>query len=264
MKKYLLVISNCVEEYFAYRLNFILWRLRVVISVLITYFLWISVFAGQTTVFGYNESRILTYILMMVFVNGIVLSTRTSNVASEINYGTLSNFLIRPLNYFKFSFSRDLADKILNSLFSVIEFALLVVLFNPPIIVQSNIFMLILFLFSLLLAGLLYFEIGMILSFIGFWSYDTWAPRFIFLILLSFLSGSYFPLDILPGAIYNFLSYLPFTYLIFYPLKIYLGEMPTIFIYKGFFISFFWIAFLFFAMKLIWIRGLKIYTSEGQ
>ncbi len=264
VKKYLIVAGNSLQEYFVYRLNFILWRVRVVVSMLITYFLWFAVFAGTKQVFGYGESQMLTYVLLLSFMNSLVLSTQTFRMGDEINMGVLSMYLIRPVNYFLYNLARDVSDKVLNMIFSILEFIILIILLRPPVIVQSQPSWWFLFLCSTALASILYFEIGIILSSIAFWSYETWAPRFIFFILVSFLAGNYFPIDILPGPIYHFLTILPFTYLIFFPLKLYLGEANGSFIFLGFTVVSFWIVLLYFFINFLWMKGLKAYTAEGQ
>lgn len=263
MEKYLRVLSNSLQEYFAYRLNFILWRVRVVVSILISFFLWQTIFKGRSQVFGYEQAQMLTYILLITFLNGIVLSTQTFRVAEEINLGTLSSFLIRPFSYFGYVLSRDISDKIVNTFFSVFEIILLVIILRPPVFLQTSFFWLGLFIVTCILAALLFFEIGMLLSIIGFWSRETWSPRFIFFILVTFLAGTYFPLDILPKPIYEFLQLLPFTYLIFFPLKIYLGHIDFVLLTRGFIIMISWIILMLIILRYSWKRGLKIYTAEG-
>lgn len=264
MGKYLVIAKNSLQEYFTYRLNFILWRVRVVISILISFFLWQTIFRDRSQVFGYSQAQMLTYIILLTLMNGVVLSTRVFRVAEEINLGKLSNILIRPVNYFGYTFARDISDKGINIFFSVIEIMLLVLLLHPPLIVQTQIFFLSLFIFFLIMAAILYFEIGMILSCIGFWSRETWGPQFIFFILVAFLAGTYFPLDILPYPVYNLLQLLPFTYLVYFPLKIYLGTISYQYILRGFLILTFWIFTLWRVLNLLWRKGLKLYTSEGQ
>lgn len=264
MKKYFLVIANTFSEYFVYRLNFILWRVRMIMSILISYYLWMTVFRGRVSVFNYGTNQMITYILLTIFVNSVVLSTKTFSVALEINLGILSNYLIRPINYFVYYLSRDAVDKVINTIFSLVELVLLFYILKPPIFVQTNTTVLLFFGLFLMLAAVLYFEINMILSFIGFWSRETWAPRFLFFILVSFLAGNYFPLDIIPRYIYAWLEYLPFTYLVFFPLKVYLGNISLQFIQKGFVVVITWIILLFISMHLLWRRGLKQYTAEGQ
>src|SRR3972149_583046 len=150
MSKYTRVYNNSFSEYLAYRLNFILWRIRGIGMVLISYFLWLSVYANHTQVFGYGKANMLTYILLITFLQGIVLSTQTHKIASEINTGDLSNYLIRPINYFWFNFFRDLSDKTINTFFSLIEISLFIVFLSPPIFFQKNIVYLFLFLLSVI------------------------------------------------------------------------------------------------------------------
>lgn len=264
MKKYLTVINISLQEYFTYRLNFILWRVRVIVSILISYFLWLAVFSQSVQVFGYRENQMLTYILFTIFINGIVFSSQSFRVAEEINSGMLSKYLIRPINYFAYNFSRDFSDKLINTFFSLFEFLLLLFLLKPPIVLQTNPLWLALFVQSIIFAAILYFEISLLISFIGFWSNEIWAPRFLFFILISFLAGNYFPLDIFPSVIYKTLEFLPFTYLLFYPLKIYLGQASMYFVLKGFIVVSFWLVLLFFFLKRLWRKGLKAYTAEGQ
>lgn len=264
MNKYILIISNSIQEFFVYRLNFILWRVRVIISILITYFLWQTIYTGRSNVFGYDQAQMLTYIIMITFLNGVVLSTQTFRIADEINTGTLSNFLIRPLNYFGYVASRDIADKTLNTFFSILEIFLLIFLLKPPLFLQTSIFWLVLFLATSFLSAVLFFEIGSLLSLIGFWSRETWAPRFLFFILVTFLAGTYFPLDIFPKTIYNFLELLPFTYLIFFPLKVYLGNMEIFYLWRGLSIMLLWIVLIFVILNFVWRKGLKMYRSEGR
>lgn len=264
MIKYFLIASNSIQEFLAYRLNFFLWRVRVIISILISFFLWQTIYMGRSQVFGYDKAQMLTYIILITFLNGLVLSTQTFRIADEINTGVISNFLIRPMNYFGFIAARDIADKSLNTIFSIFEMAMFVILLKPPIFLQTSIYWLSLFILVSILAAVLFFGIGSILSLIGFWTRETWAPRFVFFILVTFLAGTYFPLDIFPKPIFNILELLPFSYLIFFPLKIYLGNMPNDHLVSGILIMFFWIITVYIALQFIWRKGLMKYTSEGR
>src|SRR3989344_4881219 len=170
MSKYFYVTKNTKAEFFAYRLNFILWRLRVIISILITYFLWLAIYSGKTSIFNYSRTEMFTYIVLLSFTASLVLSTQTTRVAEEINNGQLSNYLIKPVNYIRYNMFRDLGDKLINTFFSLLEISFLLFLLKPEFIWQKNPVFLLLFIWSLLFSVLLYFFISLILSFIGFWS----------------------------------------------------------------------------------------------
>lgn len=263
MKKYAIIIKNSFAEIFAYRLNFFLWRIRVITSLLVSFAIWQAIFKSTGKIFGYRESQMMTYIILLAFMNGIVLSSQTFKVAQEINFGNLSNYLLKPFDYFLFNFARDIPEKGVNGVSSIIEIILIIYIIHPAFFFQTSLYTLVIFILFLAISSLLFFEINMILSFIGFWSKETWAPRFIFFILLSFLAGTYFPLDIVPKAIYQVLELLPFTYLVFFPLKIYLGMLSTALIARGVVISLIWVVLLWWLMKFIYAKGLKVYSSEG-
>ncbi len=86
-----------------------------------TYFLWRGIFTTSNLVFGYTQPQILTYIFLVLVVQSFVLSAPSSdNIGSEIGSGDLSNFLLKPMGYLKYWFTRDLANKLLNIIFALV------------------------------------------------------------------------------------------------------------------------------------------------
>ena len=81
-------------------------------------------------------------------------------------------------------------------------------------------------------------------------------------LLLSFLSGKFFPL----GLIFeNFYLYLlnPFAFTFYHPMQIYLGKyspLETLWVFLG---GIFWCFFLYFLAKLVFKMGLKKNESVG-
>lgn len=241
-----------------------MWRVRNLLQLLTLYFLWISIIPPQTELFGYNHSLILTYVLGASFVVSIVLSSRSHEVGDHINRGDLSTFLMRPINYFMFWFARDMGDKALNILFSFTELTLFFLILRPPIFIQTEPLYIISFFLALFLALILYFLINLLIGFLGFWSPETWAPRFILFILINFFAGSLFPLDILPKGIFTVFQLSPFPYLLYFPVKIYLGQQTLQGLFFGFLMASLWIVGIYFILKSVWIRGLRIYTAYGR
>lgn len=264
MKKYLLVARNVWDQTLTYRLNFVMWRVRIVLSMLTMYFLWLALLPENQTILGYTRDLMLTYILGTSIISSVVISNRSYEVGDEINNGNLSNFLLRPINYLSYQFSRDLGDKAMNIVFSITELTVLFMILRPPLFVQTDLGLLSLTVFACVLGMVMYFFINFLLGMIGFWSAEVWAPRFIFVTLLTFFSGGLFPLDILPASIFSALSYLPFTYLLFFPLKIYLGQLAAGEIIRGLIISSIWAGVLFLTVKYVWNRGLRLYTAYGR
>lgn len=262
--KYWQVFKLTWEEYLAYRLNFFMWRVRTVLQLLTIYFLWLAILRGRGEIFGWSQSSILTYILGTSILRAIIFSTRTYEVGSEINEGNLLNFLLRPINYFKYWFSKDLADKVLNIGFSIVELTLIFLILRPPIFWQTNIAFLALFVLAVGLGVILNFFVSLSLSSLAFWTPDIWGIRFLFGIILEFFAGALFPLDILPKTLFSLLQFLPFSYLLYFPLKIYLGTASFGQILTGFVVEILWLVIIFQVLQIVWQKGLRIYGAWGR
>lgn len=264
MQKYLQIIKGTIDEYATYRLSFILWRVRLVVQLLVVYFMWWALFAGHNSLFGYSQGAMLTYVLFSSFVRPFVMGTRTQEVAEYIRSGSLSNYLVRPMNFLVFCASRDVADKLLNILFAVFEIIVLYLLLRPELFIQTDMVMIFLSCIALVMGMILFFFFSLLISYMGFWTPDVWAPRFLSFVFAEFFTGALFPLDILSGPLYLIAKSLPFFYFIYFPLKVYLGQLTPIEILQGFSIGFVWTAGLWWLAVIVWNRGLRAYTAEGK
>lgn len=264
MKQYLQIIKNTWSEMMMYRLNFVLWRVRWVVQRLVVYFLWLAIFAGRQKIFGYSQSMILTYVLLGNIVGTFVLGTTTMDIGGVINQGDLSNFLIRPMDFFRYYLARDTGDKLLNLIFAVFEIALLVLLLRPPVFIEGNIWYVLLSIAAVGVGSMLYFIFSLLLGFVGFWSADIWSPRFLSMVVMEFFAGGLFPLDILPRPLFAVARSLPFFYFIYFPIKVYLGQLPLTTVVQGLVMGLVWVGALWYIARLVWNRGLRVYTAEGK
>lgn len=264
MKKYLQIIKDTWAEYMTYRLSFLLWRFRVVIQLLAVYFLWWAIFSEHPVLFGYSQSMILTYILLTSIARPFVMGTRTQEVGEIIVNGDLSNFLLRPIHFIRYYASRDVADKALNLFFAFFEFTIIFLLLRPPIFIQTNGLVLVGTIAALSLGMILFFYFSMIFSYLGFWTTDVWAPRFLSFVFAEFFTGALFPLDILPRPLYLLSQSLPFSYFIYFPLKVYLGQLRFVSVLQGMGIGVIWIIVLKGLLDVLWKKGLHSYTAQGR
>ncbi len=262
MNKYLKTISITFQEAFVYRLNFIMWRVRQVFVFLIPFFMWRAVLAGNQEIYGYTFPSLMTYLFGTTILRSLVMGSRTVDLGWMINSGYLTIPLLKPLSIFTFLFSRDIADKIYNLTFIAIEIPLLLILFKPPVFLQSNPMLILMTTLSVILAIYIYFYINIIFGSIAFWSRDIWASRFLLMVILEFSTGALFPLDMLPEGIGNILYLTPFPYLLFAPLQIYLGQISS---YVPIILTqIVWVALLYLASKYVWSVGIRNYEAEGR
>ncbi len=264
MNKYLLVAKDTWDEMLTYRLNFMMYRMRNVLSFLTFYFFWIALLPRDGSLFGYSQSLMLTYVLGTSLLSAFVLSSQSYKVGDDIIQGNLSNYLIKPVHYFLYWLARDAGDKAMNIAFAMVELVALFLLLRPPVVIQTDLLFVFFFILAVLIGMGIYFCFNLILGMIGFWSPEVWAPRFIFMIIVSFFSGGYFPLDILPKPIYIFFSMLPFQYLLYFPLQVYLKRISITSMLLELGLGALWLLILLILSDRLWNKGLSIYTAQGQ
>jgi len=265
MKKYKQVFVTSWQNEFTYRLNFVLWRVRNVMRILLTYFLWNGVFLKNSSVAGFTKPQMLTYVFLVLLVQSIVLSAPSGdNIGSEIGSGELSNYLLKPVNYLKYWFTRDLSSKLLNILFAIGELTILYILLKPQIVIP-NYYSLLLFTITIILSGILYFFLEVSTRFVAFWMPEyTWGFTFLTLVFIETLSGMIFPISLFPPFIKFLVHLTPFPYLIYYPISIFIGETTGLSAIAVLISLSLWI-FAFYKLTLfIWSRGLRVYSSEGR
>lgn len=244
-----------------------MWRVRNVFQIFLVFFLWDAIFTDNSRViFGYNRTQMLTYVFGLMIVRALVLSAKANSISGEIANGDFSNYLLKPINFFKYWMTRDISSKVLNLVFAGFEAFLLFFILKPAFFLQTNPLQLFGFVISIVIAVFIFSMIVFIVSSVPFWKPEmAWGAQFLlFAIIIEFLSGALFPIDILPSALQNILYLTPFPYLIFFPLEIYLGKTSGIALIQGIAIAFFWSVALWFIMNSIWRRGLKVYQSHGR
>jgi ABC-2 type transport system permease protein len=266
MRKYLGLFKISFEQEFVYRLNFVMWRVRNILQILVAYFLWTTLFIGRGEIFGYNQNQILTYIFGVLIVRALVLSSRAIDVSGEIASGDLTLTLLKPINFFKYWLTRDFSSKALNLFFAFFETLFLVLILRVPFFFQTNFSFLLLFSFSLILAILIFFFLTLLIDMFTFWVPEMeWAGQFIFIVIITeFLSGAIFPLDILPQALQKVIYLLPFPYLIFFPVQIYLGKLTLVSVLGGMMVEGFWVITLGLIVNFMWKKGLLRYEAAGR
>lgn len=265
-KKYIYITLISWENGFVYRLNFVMWRVRMVISLLTFYYLWSAVTVSSSEILSYNQSSILTYVIIGWFVGNIVRSSRSIDAQGEIASGDLNNFLTKPLNYFVYWASRDVSDKLLNIFFSVFELSLFYLIAKPPLLFPQNLLGWTGFIISLILSLILYFFFSFVISMTTFWYYQGggWAQRFLVFTLIGSLGGTLFPLDMLPKTIYQLINLLPTAYFTYFPTEIYLNRLSPSQFLIGIATQVVWTIGLYLLAKSLWRKGLKVYGAYGR
>lgn len=264
MRKYFRIIVLSLEETLTYRFNFLISRFRSFISTVALVVFWQAVYGDKLSILGYDKPQMMAYVIGIAILKNFVLGTKSADLAGQIRSGELSRTLVKPWKMIGYWLSRDLAEKFIGVIFSILEIFLVVKLFNIAFYLPKEASTYLLFSVFILLSTFTYFLVSMILSVSGFWTEDVWATRWLFgIIFLEFMSGSLFPIDVLPKTLVTIFNLTPFPYLIFYPIKIWNEQLGSSEITRIFLITLFWLFLSWFVYRKLWSQGIKKFGAYG-
>ncbi len=263
MKKYLWAFKMSFAHMTTYRLNFFIGRLRNVIIFLLFYFVWLTLTRDNGRFAGFTTEELTTYVVLVTLMRPLIFGDQSRRIAMDINDGSFSQYLIKPVNHFVFFYFRELAERSLLFISALVEIVLLSILFKIHYIFPQNIEAFSLFLAGLFFAHILYFVISYAVSLLAFWSHQAMGPRFLFEWFLEFASGAFFPIRILSAGWQSVLALLPFMYLIYAPVGLYLGWFSASEIQGIFTAQIFFIFLAAIIARVVFRRGLLRYSGEG-
>ena len=119
------------------------------------------------------------------------------------------------------------------------------------------------FLFSVLMAGLIQFFLAYTLALLAFWVLDVSTFIFIQFAFEYLASGHLFPLDLLPAWLAQMLKLTPYPYLCWFPVSVYLGRVTGPELWTGLAIQAAWVAAGYALARHVWARGIRKYSAVG-
>jgi ABC-2 type transport system permease protein len=128
-----------------------------------------------------------------------------------------------------------------------------------PLRVGQIVMFLVSILFGMLINFLLFYSI----SALAFIITEVWGVYIAFNQGVYLLSGAIFPLNIFGDTFATISSYLPFQYVVFFPVKIILGSLAVHEIVSGLLLQAVWVTVLLVISKLAWDSGMKKYVAVG-
>lgn len=173
---------------------------------------------------GLDLAATLTYIALVWLIESFINTRLDNDIGWEVREGTIAVFLARPIDLQAFYFFQTLGHISYRLLLITGPILLLVTtvldLVLPPTPGQAGAFLLAIF-----GAFLLMFQINFLLGILAFfleWNYGIYLLKES---VLRGLGGLLIPLSVMPDAVRLVLLKLPFAYLYYVPVQIWLGSL---------------------------------------
>lgn len=265
MRKYWHVINIGIQNTLVYRVNFLFRSIFALIPLFATISLWRAIYEGKGgTVAGYTLAQMTSYYLVVTIVDALTgVAEDDWQIAADIKDGRISQFLLKPIDYLTYRFCLFGAGRLIYMAVALVPVTLFILYLRKYFVVPTDWATLGWFSFSLVMTAALQFLISYTLALLAFWLLEI--STFIFMVFaFEYIAGGHlFPLDILPPALANALSFTPFPYQMFFSVSIYVGKVTGPALYKGLLIQAMWVVIAYAAARFMWHRGIRKYSAVG-
>lgn len=260
-RTYFLALQNAME----YRTDFLLGIISGSFIVVVQCFLWTAVYRSSPheMINGYTYSQMIIYSVLSGVVSRLVSAGFEGEIANDIKTGGLSKFIAQPINYFSYRICNFFGGKTVQTGIVLVLSAVLMFIFTQIWDVKFRAVQVMLFLVTILFGLLINFLMFYSISALAFVITEVWGVFIAFSQGVYLLSGAIFPLNIFGETVTTISSYLPFQYIVFFPVSVINGSLADPEVLKGIMVQAFWVIVLLAVSRLSWASGMKKYVAVG-
>jgi len=221
-------------------------------------------FNRSDIVAGYSLPQIVWYFAGISLIWFCIWNPVDSNISRKVLSGDLSVDLLRPVSVFHIEFASALSSRMIAI---VLELVPCTIIFCAIVFPEFLTFVAVVkFVVLTVGAFVLYFIINYIIGLSAFYIKSNYSLQTLRIILIVVTSGALMPFEFYPSIVRKLISFLPFPYIFYWPIKMLVNEKSdggaaAFFSIWG--MQILWIALLYIASRLIWYRAVRTYCATG-
>jgi len=262
-KKYIASGKMGFKTGIQYRFSFIVNMITTPLALFMYYFLWKSIYeyTGGGIIQGFAFESLIQYYVLSMIVGFFIWCDVDKWISNDVRRGHIITMFTSPMSFLSQHLSFEIG---INSLGIIIEmipvFIMGFIFFGLEI---APLFNLIAFLISVILAFFLAFFVSFNVGLSAFWLNRIEGIRRIRRTMVYFLSGGMIPLSFFPGWIQYVSHFLPFEYIRYVPIKIYMADYSTWGVLGQLGLQALWIMLLYFLSSVVYKQAFKQFTGAG-
>lgn len=252
------------KEWAAYRSHMAVSIFVGPVAFLVQVFIWNAIYSTGNAISGLTLEQMLAYYGIATIINYLTYDSADWNLQMLIRTGKFITFMLRPVSHCYFAFCQKIGHRLLALWIEFIPIYLLFLFVFKINLIPAN---LLWSLISITLGFILMFLINYCIGITGFWLTKTEGLRRAFLILRDLCAGALVPLTLFPGFIQKILFFLPFQFITYVPIRVFIGsyELAGISLPIPYVVGMQAVAviIMFLVYKLLWNLGIKRFTGVG-
>ena len=260
--KILSIIKLSFIQDLEYRGDMLLYSLSYAAQPVVYLFVWLAI-TGSSKSVAMTAGEFAQYYIWLLVVQLWVSAWASQEIAYAIRHGRISPHLLRPIPYLYVHLGANLGSKVLKTLMTL-PVVLILTMVLRPLWPQLSGFSWMIFAYTWLLAGVIYFLIDMCVGCLAFWIEETSAIDDLYNIIHSIFSGILIPLALMPPFVRNLATFLPFRYSLSFPMEILLGKLNGSEQLLGIFLQMAFAVVLYLTYNQLWKYGVKRYSAVGN
>ncbi|MGH9713962.1 MAG: ABC transporter permease [Candidatus Acidiferrales bacterium] len=246
----------------AFRLRYFTGIITYFLNVTVYYFIWTAVFHSAQSIAGYTLAQMITYISVGWMIRSFYWNTIDQEMAYEVIEGKIAMDLIKPVSIQWMWICRAMGESAfrlgLLTLPTAVVVAMVFPVRGPSSVENFGLFMLGV-IGSFFMMAAINFMIGTcaipLKSILALIRAKYW--------LIELLSGLLIPISFFPSAAQKAMAWLPFEYIAYQPLQIYLGKLDRAAALRALATQWLWVVALLILANLWWERASRKITIHG-
>ncbi|MFA6269124.1 MAG: ABC-2 family transporter protein [archaeon] len=220
ISKYYFITKTNFKNSFAYFYDSLFSAIFIALIVFVFANIWTVVFRANPT--GVINGFTLQSMVWYLVVTEAILTSQGRiiiQIGNEMITGEIANYLNKPYNYLFYKYFSTIGSSITTFLITILVGGLTAFIFVGP--VQINPIILPLIAISCLLGITLHFTLMSVLGIFALWIEDAHSLAWLYQKVVLVIGGTLAPLDIFPAWLSAICLVLPFSFITYYPAKLF-------------------------------------------
>lgn len=264
--RYLRIFALHFQRAFALRSVSVVWFMIALLNPLTYFLFWSGMYAGNQIPFAqWNISSLATYYFLLIIAGSLLLVHIEEDVAYwDIQQGGLSRYLLKPFSYIRSKFFEELPWRIIQGMFGVIIFIGFWIFFGSFVTLAHTPAAILLAVGIAVCGYIISFLFKMIVGISALWFTDSSGLQQLVEAILFIFAGMLMPLEFLPKTVQQAAYAMPFSYIIYFPLMAFQGQLTHGESLRTIGIQIVWILLLAGIYQVMWKKGIRLFTGLGQ